>query len=633
MMREKYIAFSISAGCYFYQLGIAYYLQQHFNLDSIKFSGASGGSWAAVLLAAGEDIKKAFEYVITYAPECSRNRPILGAYMVYDQGIAIVFRKLWENVNLPALVNGKLALSVTRLAWDTVPYLKDEIVTDFYSNQDILECVIASALIPFALNGKPYVVYRNWICADGGITNVTGVRHFAEELVHDIELIEEELVEQAHQLTDDFVHTLQVRGSTDQPNNQQRRRSSSTHRHLPITTGPKDIVQFGVTVSMTIIDVITDSLERLLESRKRSPFLHSLNPETDHLLYRPTPLLLSTLEQHESHLLQQVIAAVHPSCEKIIERLHNTSTRLRDQYDHPSQEAALVQQPRKLLTLTQLSGSLSSLCHSVLSSVTQKTPFFPDALLPISEIYSQETNWLGNHFSSYCEMQELFGSHLQLDTITTPAAETLKTESDDHSAKLSSDAPALLSQASSFQHLECKDYQEEDDEDDGERFRSSRTSVNDCDVIEIEDCIQSGTSLSPLKIFPNPSASCRESSATIMSHTPPGVGSVDCYEPLTSQDNSLISSVTETDEESHHHNHHPGGVPLSNDYWKKQGDIIKQIPNGGGIQLEISPWMWRHHSIWNYHLSSDPMNAIKLFNMGINDAFDHHEELKRFFDT
>lgn len=553
--------------------------------------------------------------------------------MVYDQGIAIVFQKLWKNIDLPSLVNGKLALSVTRLAWDkgvTFPYLKDEIVTEFHSNQDLLECVIASALIPFALNGKPYVIYRNWICADGGITNVTGVRHFAEELVHDIELIEEELVEQAHQLTDDFVHTLQdeilYRGSADQQTNKQpRRRSSSVHRHLPITTGPKDIIQFGVTVSMTIIDVITDSLERLLESRKRSPFPQSSHPETEHLLYRPTPLLLSTLEQHESHLLQQVISAVHPSCEKILERLHKTSTRLHDRYDHLSEETALTQQLTLSSSPNNLTGTLSSLCHSVFSSLTGKTPFFPDALLPISEIYSQESHWLGNHFSSYCEMQELLDNHHSTDIPTyliankaesePITAETLRTESNDNSVK-SDDPPASLSQTNSLQHLECKDYQEEDEED-SELFRSSQASINDCDVIEVDSA---HVTSSLFKIFPN----CSDSTKSSSTHAAPGVGSVDCHKTVISQENS---SIAEVEKGSHRRNEH------SEDYWKRQGDIIKQIPNGGGIQLEISPWMWRHHSIWNYHLSADPMNAIKLFNMGINDAFDHHEELKRFFDS
>jgi hypothetical protein len=257
--REKHIAFSISAGCYFYQLGIAYYIQKHFNLTGIKFSGASGGGWPAILLAAGIDVKEGFECVIKYAPECCKNRPVMGAYMVYDQGISIVFEKLFESIYLPDVVNGRLVLSVTRLAWTGLfPYLKDEQVTNFHSNDDIRQCIIASALIPFCLNGKPYVIYRGWICADGGITNVTGVRHFAEELVHDIEMIEEGFAEQAHQLSDHLMENNPI--------------ESFMHPHdsAPLTIGPYGIVRFGATISQALVSLLTDSLARLYEGRKRN---------------------------------------------------------------------------------------------------------------------------------------------------------------------------------------------------------------------------------------------------------------------------------------------------------------------------------------------------------------------------
>ena len=49
---DKHVAFSVSAGCFFYQMGIAYFIQKHFDISEVKFSGASGGSWPAVLLAA-----------------------------------------------------------------------------------------------------------------------------------------------------------------------------------------------------------------------------------------------------------------------------------------------------------------------------------------------------------------------------------------------------------------------------------------------------------------------------------------------------------------------------------------------------------------------------------------------------
>ena len=38
----RHVAFSVSAGCYTYQMGIASYLQKNFDLEDVFFSGASG---------------------------------------------------------------------------------------------------------------------------------------------------------------------------------------------------------------------------------------------------------------------------------------------------------------------------------------------------------------------------------------------------------------------------------------------------------------------------------------------------------------------------------------------------------------------------------------------------------------
>ena len=54
--------------------------------------------------------------------------------------------------------------------------MQGAIVDEWRSNSDIIECIIASALIPFALNGCPFYKYRDWWCIDGGICNITGIR-------------------------------------------------------------------------------------------------------------------------------------------------------------------------------------------------------------------------------------------------------------------------------------------------------------------------------------------------------------------------------------------------------------------------------------------------------------------------
>ena len=56
-------------------MGIAHYLQTHFDLDNVFFSGASGGAFAAVLLAADCKIEEeALTALMQIGPECCRGR-------------------------------------------------------------------------------------------------------------------------------------------------------------------------------------------------------------------------------------------------------------------------------------------------------------------------------------------------------------------------------------------------------------------------------------------------------------------------------------------------------------------------------------------------------------------------------
>ena len=51
-------------------------------------------------------------------------RHVLGAYGVYDVGMKLVFNRLFEDRDLSAEVNGRLAISVTRFSLsDKIPFL------------------------------------------------------------------------------------------------------------------------------------------------------------------------------------------------------------------------------------------------------------------------------------------------------------------------------------------------------------------------------------------------------------------------------------------------------------------------------------------------------------------------------
>lgn len=183
MSEDRHIAFSVSAGCYPYQMGVAYYIQQNFDLSNVTYSGASGGGWPAFLLAVGIDVKVALGYLLKFAPPCAHGR-LVGAYGVYDRGMRAVFNAMFKETDAHIKVSNRLSLSLTRIAWFLmVPYLKEEIITEFTDNDDIISCIIASALIPFALTGRPTAYYRGWICVDGGLTNAAGVRRFHDVMV------------------------------------------------------------------------------------------------------------------------------------------------------------------------------------------------------------------------------------------------------------------------------------------------------------------------------------------------------------------------------------------------------------------------------------------------------------------
>jgi hypothetical protein len=121
-------------------------------------------------------VKEALEKMLQEAPPICKGR-YFGAYGVYDIAMKKVFHDLFRNRDLPTEVNGKFSIALTRLSLKLViiPGLKDEIVDKFHSNADIIECIISSAMIPFALNGFPCYKYRDWWCIDGGIFNITGI--------------------------------------------------------------------------------------------------------------------------------------------------------------------------------------------------------------------------------------------------------------------------------------------------------------------------------------------------------------------------------------------------------------------------------------------------------------------------
>jgi hypothetical protein len=88
-------------------MGIAYYIQNHFDLHDCVFSGASGGAWVSLLLATGSDIREVLDTMISIGQKWSAGRT-LGLYLMYDRAVRECVDVLFKDKDLPAILNGRM---------------------------------------------------------------------------------------------------------------------------------------------------------------------------------------------------------------------------------------------------------------------------------------------------------------------------------------------------------------------------------------------------------------------------------------------------------------------------------------------------------------------------------------------
>lgn len=167
------IAFSASAGAFVYQMGIAAYIQEHFDLSNCQLSGCSGGAWSAALLASETNVHKAWDVIQQAQRKVFQNKGSwYSGYGRYATVVAETCLRLWQSdpdVHL-RVQKRHLSIAVTRF-----PSMTAERHTSWTDLDDLMKSILASAMIPFALSGKPCISHRGKWYIDGGITNFKGV--------------------------------------------------------------------------------------------------------------------------------------------------------------------------------------------------------------------------------------------------------------------------------------------------------------------------------------------------------------------------------------------------------------------------------------------------------------------------
>lgn len=158
------ISFAGSGGMYHYYLGIAKIIQDNFHLDNVIYGGTSGGSFAATLLALNYDIDK-----VHY----DLNRKILeesgdswfGSLFRYNY---IVRKHVTDYFDKDAYIKAKdkLHISMTKIS----PWT-NEIVSEWKSTEDLIECMQCSGFIPILFEPKIWYWHRDNRYIDGGFTN------------------------------------------------------------------------------------------------------------------------------------------------------------------------------------------------------------------------------------------------------------------------------------------------------------------------------------------------------------------------------------------------------------------------------------------------------------------------------
>ncbi|KAH7476531.1 hypothetical protein PRIC1_000540 [Phytophthora ramorum] len=166
------VAFSASAGMFVYQMGVAAYLQDTFDLSNCRFSGCSGGSWAAALLASETPVLEAWRVIKETQAKVITSPKWYSGYGRYASIVKQTLHELWrddEDIH-ERVQQHHLTIAVTKF-----PSMKAEKHTSWESLDDLTGSIMASSLVPFALSGKPCISHRGQWYIDGAFTNFKGV--------------------------------------------------------------------------------------------------------------------------------------------------------------------------------------------------------------------------------------------------------------------------------------------------------------------------------------------------------------------------------------------------------------------------------------------------------------------------
>lgn len=148
----------------FFMCGAAHVLRKELskrNIEINRIAGTSAGAWAGLFIMCGFSTHNWVEsyYVLS-------DRPNETIHDVFTLMLPWLKKVLPENAYL--LCSGRLFISITVL---TRYGLVNRLISEFTSNDDLLQCCLASSTLPYLTESGGCRVFRGDYVVDGGLTN------------------------------------------------------------------------------------------------------------------------------------------------------------------------------------------------------------------------------------------------------------------------------------------------------------------------------------------------------------------------------------------------------------------------------------------------------------------------------
>ena len=606
---------------------------------------------------------------------------------MYDLGVRDVFYHIFEGIDLSKVLEGKLAISVTRIDLNhlCIPYLKDEIVTKFYSNDDVIDCIIASALIPFILNGKPFVNFRNWICVDAGLTNVAGVRRFIGTSATAEEIFFDKFSKKNKNGTQEWSIKKLTKLSSywSKMFTDSLLSTTSSIASSMLLLGSNCVTKF---IDRNFIKYIHTSSEneRIDEIKPvtlsyTNPSLRKLYTYSDHANNRartdshdsdnmsitsfrsdltalpkadkPYGLIklgIMSTAAVSSHVIASIKSEVNDVLDAMTDKyvpeiVSNTLGKCINLLPLNLKDNVLNNIPLVLRRrISNVSDSVEAICNSNENTEVNANVVFStttlDALTSASAI---DVNPSPSQAKVTYDIVHEIVNNSPVDTIpSTPAIVSVNMHASDNENanwydtlvtvmnKLSS--PLYTSSSDSDTDSICNS--QDDDSDVDENY-----VLNDVyyDMDEVTTDEPAKVDMSTLNTPGNGTwKSTPSAMATPMKRTPGRSFGT----PLR---NNTSNNNNENNECNGNNKPAAGGASInvpppehilqeSGVYWNCKPNVIKKLEHGG-LLLEIAPWSFRRQPLLHYHLTGDAQQVQKLFDLGYHDAKNHHNTIAKFF--